>query len=107
MIKKTLLVAGLILACSQLTNAQDISNKNLVKFQYLPDKKHKKNIIGKIENIFKTKFGNTELHWVKLTGDTVIHIWPKDMDKNIAVGNTYTFNGVKRLYYNFKRKKVK
>lgn len=107
MIKKTLLIAVLILACSHLTNAQDISNKNLVKYQYLPNSGAKKAITAKIESIFKTKLGDTELHWAKLSGDTIIHIWPKDMDKNIAVGNTYTFKGVKRLTYSLKEKKAK
>jgi len=105
MIKETLLVTGLILACSYLTNAQDISNKNLVKYQYLPNSSARKTITAKIESIFKTKLGDTDLHWVKLSGDTVIHVWPKDMDKNIVLGNTYTFKGIKRLIYNFKAKK--
>lgn len=90
MIKKTLLLTGLLLAAGQLANAQDFLGRKLVKYQYTPNSASKKTITAKIESIFSTRLGDSELQWAKLGGDTVIHIWPKDMDSKIAAGNTFT-----------------
>lgn len=96
-----------LLAFGQLANAQDFLGRKLVKYQYTPNAASKKTITAKIESIFSTRLGDTQLQWAKLAGDTVIHIWPKDMDSKILAGNTFTFKGIRRLSYNFREKKAK
>ena len=64
-------------------------------FQYSPGR-NKKAISGVITEVKSTYMGDQKLSWVFI-GDTVIHVWDKDMKKEIAVGKMFTFNGIQKL----------
>ena len=69
--------------------------KNKRTFQYAPGI-NKKSISGVITQVTNSKLGDQKLTWVHI-GDTVIHVWDKDLKKEMQVGKTVTFNGIQKL----------
>ncbi|RZJ73708.1 MAG: hypothetical protein EOO47_21955 [Flavobacterium sp.] len=96
--KKLFPFLALAILCQFNVNAQ---NKKLIKYQYSPDQ-NKRVLTSKITDTASTYFKNTKMYWFKLGGDTIIHVWQKELDSNMRVGRPYTFKGVKKMVYRFK-----
>ncbi|WAC41287.1 hypothetical protein [Pedobacter sp. SL55] len=74
----------------------ELSAQNKVKtFQYTPGINNR-TITGTITKITCSNYAKKKLNWVYL-GDTILHIWGKDLTKKIAVGQQCSFVGVQRL----------
>lgn len=69
--------------------------KKKYTLQYTPNI-NKKSVSGVITKITNSTIGNQKLFWFHL-GDTVVHVWEKDLTKEMAVGNTFSFHGIQRL----------
>lgn len=90
--KKFLITSVLTLCILTGLSAQQ---KQLRTYQYHPEI-NKKSISGTITKITSSTLGKHELKWFHL-GDIVIHVWGKDIKREMAVGKVFTFNGVQRL----------
>lgn len=64
-------------------------------FQYSPGV-NKKSITGTITKIKNSTLGDQKLTWLYV-GDTIIHVWEKDLSKEMSVGKMFTFKGVQKL----------
>ncbi|TKC03467.1 hypothetical protein [Pedobacter cryotolerans] len=49
-----------------------------------------------ITKITNSNYRGENLTWVYI-GETIIHVWKKDLNPKIAVGNMYKFTGIRRL----------
>ncbi|RZK60219.1 MAG: hypothetical protein EOO91_02225 [Pedobacter sp.] len=96
--KKLFTVVAIVISCQVQANAQ--GNK-LVKYQYWPNR-NAKFLSAKITDTTTSYFEGTKLYWFNLGGDTVIHVWKKDLDVNMRIGSVYTFKGLKKMVYKFK-----
>lgn len=90
--KNFLIIFLLTTLISTGVNAQQ---KNKRTFQYAPGV-NKKSISGVVTKLTSSTLGDQKLIWVHI-GDTVIHVWDKDLKKEMEVGKAFTFNGIQKL----------
>jgi hypothetical protein len=69
--------------------------KHFYTFQYTPSI-NQRSISGKISAITNSMLSDQKLTWFHI-GDTVIHVWDKDLKKEMELGKIYTFNGIQKL----------
>lgn len=96
--KKLFVVIVLTIILQLHANAQ---GHKLVKYQYWPNR-NARFLTAKITDTTSSSFEGTKLYWFKLGSDTIIHVWKKDLDTNMRIGNNYTFKGLKKMIYKFK-----
>ena len=81
---------------AQDTNAQQqVEGKKEIRLQYMP-KFNKRVLDGLITSSFKSKKWGKVFLWFKI-GDTIIHVWPHQLQDGMKVGNKFCFKGFKRL----------
>lgn len=93
--KKLIAFSALAILCQFNVNAQ---SKKLVKYQYSPNQNNRV-ITSKITDTASIYFKNTKMYWFNLGSDTVIHVWKKDLDSNMRIGNTHAFKGLSKMIY--------
>lgn len=90
---KKYLLAFCLLFCS--VYAAKAQQKHISTFQYSPNI-NKKFISGTITKISNSLLDGQKLTWIHI-GDTVIHVWDKDLKKEMELGRSFTFSGVQKL----------
>ena len=90
--KKIIAIVSLTILTLTNVNAQQ---KNKRTFQYTPGI-NKRSVSGLITNLTSSKLDGQKLTWIHI-GDTVVHVWSKDLKKEMEVGKTFTFNGIQKL----------
>ncbi|RZL46016.1 MAG: hypothetical protein EOP00_16320 [Pedobacter sp.] len=83
-----------LLCCCIVTNIN--AQKKYQVYQHVTYGNKKKSITGTITKIKNSNYRGEKLTWVFI-GDTIIHVWKKDLNPKIAVGNTYKFTGISRF----------
>jgi hypothetical protein len=102
--KKIITLIAVILISYFNVSAQAKKTK-FVKYQYLPEL-NTKTLTGTISNTFTTLFNGEEMYWFKINNTFIVHVSKKDLDQNMRIGSTYTFKGIKRLFYNVEEPKT-
>lgn len=82
--------------CAGDTNAQKhVQSRKEIRLQYMPNF-NKRVLEGVIISSFKSKKWGKDFLWFKI-GDTIVHVWPHDLQDGMKVGSKFCFKGFKRL----------
>lgn len=90
--KKHLIIFCFLLCLFSSLKAQQ---KHILTYQYSPNI-NKKCISGTITKISNSTLDGVKLTWIHI-GDTVIHVWDKDLNREMELGKAVKFSGIQRL----------
>lgn len=74
---------------------RQLKNRKEVRVQYMPNF-NRRVLDGVITSTFKSKKWGKEFIWFKI-GDTIVHVWPHQLQDGMKVGNQFCFKGFKKL----------
>lgn len=92
LMKNNLIIFCFLLCLFSKVKAQQ---KHFYTYQYSPNI-NKKSISGTITKISNSTLDGVKLTWIHI-GDTVIHVWDKDLKKEMQQGKIFSFNGIQKL----------
>ncbi|WP_443937133.1 hypothetical protein [Pedobacter sp. MW01-1-1] len=93
---KILCLTFLYVFCSAYAFAQ---KQKIVALQLMPPNYNKKSVKGTITDVYSTQRYGKTFWWVKLGADTVVHVWPIQLDtaNSLKKGKVIVFDSVKSL----------
>lgn len=76
-----------------------------ITYQLMEPNFNTKVIGGTITEVYTTKRFGKSFWWVRLGQDTILHVWPRQLDTTkMKVGSTMKFYSIKRLSSNWCKK---